>query len=187
MDGPSSPNLRWMRGPCITRVRSLMGTLMCAGLATVSTGAGCRALARDVTVNVTASMPRGIYRVASGHPLRRGSIVVFVPPETARRLLTERRDLPSSFRLLKQMVAVPGDRVCIDAGRYIVGGHVISAVADHDRLGRPLEPYQFCGVVPDGRAFVAANGASSLDSRYFGPVRLADLIPVWPLWTFSSR
>ncbi len=182
----SSPAAGTRRGVGGSWTRSLSIILCGAGLVTVSAAVVCRALAGHLTVNVTTSMPRGIYWIASGSPLRRGSIVVFVPPETARRLITECRDPPSSFKLLKQIVAVPGDRVCIDAGRHIVGDQAISAVADRDRLGRRLEPYQFCGVVPDGRAFVAANGASSLDSRYFGPVRLADLIPVWPLWTFSS-
>jgi type IV secretory pathway protease TraF len=63
---------------------------------------------------------------------------------------------------------------------------LVSPIATHDHLGRPLRPYLFCGLVPDGSVFVAAHGDSSLDSRYFGPIPISDLLPAVPLWTFSS-
>jgi type IV secretory pathway protease TraF len=63
---------------------------------------------------------------------------------------------------------------------------LVSPIATHDHLGRPLRPYPFCGLVPNGSVFVAAHGDSSLDTRYFGPIRISDVTPAVPLWTFSS-
>ncbi len=82
------------------------------------------------------------------------------------------------------MVAIAGDHVCTESGRYVVGGMNISTIATHDRVGRSLETYHFCGAVPRGYVFLAASGESSLDSRYFGPVATRELTATVPLWTF---
>jgi type IV secretory pathway protease TraF len=101
-------------------------------------------------------------------------------------MVAARRYLPPDWRLLKRVVALPGDQVCLDDKRYVVRGAVLSLIADHDQLGRPLAPYPFCSTVPPGTVFLIAHGASSLDSRYFGPVPFSDLTPAVPLWTSSS-
>jgi type IV secretory pathway protease TraF len=91
----------------------------------------------------------------------------------------------AGFRLLKSVVAVAGDGVCLERQRYSVNGHLVSVVATTDPACRPLPPpYPFCGVVPGGFAFLAAAGTSSLDSRFFGPVPISDLTPAVPLWTY---
>jgi len=88
--------------------------------------------------------------------------------------------------LLKRVVALAGDVVCLDQRGYSVNGAIIDVVAGVDLSGRPLPPpYRFCGLVPPGEAFVAGHGPSSLDSRYFGPVPLRTLTVAVPLWTYS--
>lgn len=139
-----------------------------------------------MTLNVTTSMPRGLYWLRPGVRLDRGTVVTFPCPAAIRPLVAARRYLPANFKLLKRIVAVAGDRVCLDGDRYVVGDQLVSPIATHDHLGRPLHPYRFCGLVPEGSVFVAAHGDSSLDSRYFGPVPLLDLTPAVPLWTSSS-
>ena len=129
-------------------------------------------------------MPRGLYWLRPGASPDRDTPVCLSIPQPVRSLVASRRYLPPGFRLLKRVVALPGDRVCTDGNRYVVGDTVISAIARQDHLGRPLEPYPFCGVVAPGAAFLAARGDSSLDSRYFGPVALGDLTPAVPIWTF---
>jgi type IV secretory pathway protease TraF len=79
---------------------------------------------------------------------------------------------------------MPGDHVCLRNGRYEVGGVTISMMAPTDSVGRALRVFDFCGVVPEGMAFVATPVPSSLDSRYFGPVPTHALTVAMPLWTF---
>jgi type IV secretory pathway protease TraF len=101
-------------------------------------------------------------------------------------LIEERHYLPTGFRLLKQVVAVAGDHVCTVGGAYDVNGVSTAPIAAVDTAGRPLPaPYSFCGAVPTGAAWVAGRGATSLDSRFFGPVSLDKLTTAVPLWTTS--
>jgi conjugative transfer signal peptidase TraF len=177
---PRPPELR----PITTSWRSLARTLIAAALITIVAGAGCRALASRLTVNVTTSMPRGLYWLRRSGSLRRGAPVYLAVPGGIRPLVDARRYLPPDFRLLKRVVAMPGDHVCTDNHRYVVGDQLLSLIASRDQAGRPLNPFPFCSTVPPGAAFVAAHGESSLDSRYFGPVSLNDLTLAVPLWTF---
>ncbi len=145
-----------------------------------------RPLVRRVVVNQTESEPRGLYWLTAA-ALRRGSFVVLDAPPLLAALIAERHYLPPGVRLLKQVVAVAGDQVCTEGDRYVAAGVLISKIAAVDTSGRPLPPpYPFCGVVPPGMAWVAGRGASSLDSRFFGPISLETLTTAEPLWTTSS-
>jgi type IV secretory pathway protease TraF len=93
------------------------------------------------------------------------------------------RYLPARVHLLKRVVALEGDVVCLADGSYRVNDIAISTIARRDAIGRPLPAFEFCGSVPAGMAFVATPHPSSLDSRYFGPVQLSDLTVATPLWT----
>jgi conjugative transfer signal peptidase TraF len=139
-----------------------------------------------LTVNVTSSMPRGLYFLDRSKPIERGTVVCLPVPPNIRPLVNDRHYLPPNFRLLKKVVALPGDQVCLDHHSYVVGGAPLSVIADHDHLGRPLPAYSFCSTVPPGSVFLIAHGDSSLDSRYFGPVPFTDLTAAVPLWTSSS-
>jgi conjugative transfer signal peptidase TraF len=146
----------------------------------VTTVAGL--LASRLTRNYTPSLPLGVYLLRPGLPVSKGSLVDFEVPPRARALIAGRY-LPARFHLLKRVVALEGDAVCFADGSYRVEGVAISAIARRDSIGRPLPPFDFCGKVPAGTAFVATPHPSSLDSRYFGPVPLSDLTVVTALWT----
>jgi conjugative transfer signal peptidase TraF len=139
-------------------------------------------VASRLTRNYTPSLPLGVYWLRPGLPVVRGEIVDLAIPRPARDLIAGRY-LPSGFHLLKRVVALEGDDVCLSDGRYRVNREVISTIAARDSLGRPLSLFKFCGPVPPGMAFVATVVPSSLDSRYFGPVSLEALTVARPLWT----
>jgi conjugative transfer signal peptidase TraF len=164
------------RGRIVIRT---LATIACLAAVVI---AGCCILATRLTINVTASMPRGLYWLSPGAPVRRDTVVSLEVPANARAL-ADRISMPATMRLLKRIVALPGDRVCTNDHRYVVGGELVSVIASRDSAGRPLAPFPFCGIVSPGFAFVAARGESSLDSRYFGPVPITDLTPAVPLWT----
>jgi conjugative transfer signal peptidase TraF len=136
-----------------------------------------------LTFNLTPSEPRGLYFLAPGTP-RRGDFVAFAVPQTLTDLVRERHYLPPSVRLLKTLVGLPGDHVCIDETSYAVNHQVIATVLHADTRGRRLDPVHFCALVPPGQAFVASSAATSLDSRYAGGLPITSLTKAYPLWTY---
>jgi conjugative transfer signal peptidase TraF len=157
-----------------------------ATLIAVASGllAGAAFAGRFFTWNLTPSLPRGLYWLVGGAHPARGDTVAFAVPAALRPSVVTRRYLPPGTGLLKIVVALAGDQVCLDGHTFAVGGRTIAAVQVIDSIGRQLEPARYCGAVPDGQAFVATAAAMSFDSRYFGAVPLSALTVARPLWTF---
>jgi conjugative transfer signal peptidase TraF len=160
--------------------RPLVPALVVAALMLVV----ARAVAPCFTWNLSPSLPRGLYRLERAASPVRGVLVSFVPPPLAAELIAARGYLPASASLLKVIVALRGDRVCIDGSSFVVNGTRIGFVAQADSAGRALAPFLFCGAVPPGNAFVATTAPLSFDSRYFGPVPLDSLTVAVPVWTY---
>lgn len=133
-----------------------------------------------LTLNVTASMPVGLYRLqrVSG-PIPRGATVQVCAPDGIARLGAQRGYLPAGgcasgrAPLLKIVVAVPGDVVVVGERATTVNGRplVPSSRARRDGRGRRLP------AIPAGRYVLGPDElwlwtpyALSWDSRYFGPV-----------------
>lgn len=134
--------------------------------------------------NLSSSVPRGLYAAMLHQPCRRGSLVSFSPPPGAAAIIYSRDYLPVGAGLIKQIVGVPGDHVCIRSDGLFVNGVRLGDVARSDSRGRPLAPYPFCGVIAPGQAFVATKAPLSYDSRYFGPVPIVSMTVVVPVWTY---
>jgi len=134
--------------------------------------------------NLSASLPRGLYRLDRSAPPTRGAVVTFAPPPAVAAMIVARRYLPPAVSLMKVVVALPGDLVCVDDDGLFVSGKRVAAIALQDSAGRPLDPFRFCEALPHDVAFVVTGSPLSFDSRYFGPVPLASLTVAVPAWTF---
>jgi conjugative transfer signal peptidase TraF len=120
-------------------------------------------------VNVEPSVPLGVYRLhAIRAPLTRGMLVLFPVPASVQRW--HARWMP----LLKPIVAVAGDVVCVDDNGLRIGAESYGRVYT-EAGGYPLPHITGCLTVGAGEVFVASKGYRSLDSRYFGSVRVQDL------------
>jgi conjugative transfer signal peptidase TraF len=139
---------------------------------------------RNCVWNLTPSVPRGVYLVRRGTPPARGALVTFRPSGGAAAMIDARHYLPPGVSLLKHVLALPGDRVCIDRRSYLVNGRPVGNLAPADTFGRHLDPFLYCGLVSNGLVFVGTSAPLSFDSRYFGPVPLSSLTVVEALWTF---
>jgi conjugative transfer signal peptidase TraF len=131
-----------------------------------------------------SAAPAGVYRIVSGG-FRRGDLVAVCLPIAIAQTGLARGYLRGGFcpgqtePVGKIIGAMPGDRVEIEPGYVSVNGAPFerSAVASKDTAGRPLSHVTW-GSHRVGTSEIwlfGFNDRRSWDSRYFGPVPLADV------------
>jgi conjugative transfer signal peptidase TraF len=124
-------------------------------------------------LNVSASVPLGLYRLHRvPASLERGMLVVLPVPAAVQAFHS--RWLP----LLKPIAGLPGDEVCVGDEGFVVNGRHFGPVLPESG-GRPVPSMGLgCVTVEPASVIVATETPRSLDSRYFGPVRITDLSAV---------
>lgn len=138
--------------------------------------------------NPSSSVPVGWYRVEplpwQPNHLRVGNIVLVRLPAEAAALAAQRGYLPLHVPLLKRVGAVAPQRVCIAGQVLRIDGNPVATSLSVDRMGRPLHGWPHCRRLQAGEVFLlSATNPASFDSRYFGPVRAANVIGIaQPLW-----
>lgn len=161
-----------------------VGLIGSAAIAAVATLATASAYAVGYRVNLTPSMPVGVWQVAADNEFARGDVVWACPPDTSALRHAHRYGyIPAGFcpsgmaPLLKPVVAVAGDMVTLSEAGLIVNGNLVpnSAPLRADGHGIPLPRLPFgSGVVRDGQVWlISSYNPASFDSRYFGPVSAA--------------
>ncbi|ANF23806.1 S26 family signal peptidase [Stutzerimonas stutzeri] len=175
--------------PALTpwRARLVLATLTACGLAALAWASFGRPDAR-IVYNASDSVAVGWYRV---DPAARdegawpvGSIVLIRLPETVGALAAQRGYLPRDIPLLKRVVAVAPQQVCVADRNVRIDGVPVAAALAHDRLGRPLRPWPGCRRLRRGELFLlSTTNPASFDSRYFGPVYASAVLGrARPLW-----
>jgi conjugative transfer signal peptidase TraF len=130
----------------------------------------------SLSLQVTGSMPRGLYLIAPAGRFAVGDIVVLDPPPAVAALMLERRWIGAGMKLMKPIAAMAGDEVCLREGAVLVNGRAVAPVLRQDRAGRPLPRLALCRRLVGGEVFLLSNyTTSSFDSRYFGPVAAGEL------------
>jgi len=175
-------------------VRAVSLTAVAAAIVAVTFGTfGSR-----VRVNVTPSMPLGLYRLeplpSSG--VARGMIVAVCAPDEAADLGRRRGYLSSGScphdtePLLKVVTGVPGDHVAVSAEGEAVNGCPLSNSRPiaRDGAGRLVSPWPRGDFrLGRGQVWLYGSNPRSWDSRYWGPAPVAGLLAVAvPLLTMPS-
>lgn len=171
-----------MLGRFCERLRSIPNrtkTMIVAGAVLAPAAIILVAGAVGVRLNLTNSVPIGLYLVSNGPDAR---FVEFCPPEPFGTLSRERGyrersrfGCPDGAKpLLKPVAAKPGDVVSISGNGIEVDGKLIphTAALHSDSAGRPISRWPF-GIYPvrNGSIWVASSfNTHSFDSRYFGPI-----------------
>lgn len=140
--------------------------------------------------NPTDSVAVGWYRIdAPAHradALPVGSVVLARLPAAAAALAAQRGYLPAQVPLLKRVGAVAPQCVCVAGGEVRIDGVPVAAALRVDRMGRPLHAWPACRRLrPDELFLLSVTSPASYDSRYFGPIRVDDVLGVahrlWPV------
>lgn len=151
-------------------------------------------------VNVTPSLPLGLYRITSDQVIARGDIVLFclesepfIPLAKERGYLgyggfLGRGHCPEGLRPMGKVVyGLPGDVIGIEAdGTISVNSEMLagSAARTQDSRGRALPASLLrSGVVPPGKILpLSLRIPGSFDGRYFGLVDLAGCRKLRSMW-----
>ncbi len=121
--------------------------------------------------NPTDSAPRGWYVVVPMIRAHPGDYVVALLPSDTATLAATRGYLPRSVPILKQIAAVPGQRVCIRDGVVYIDDTVVARTLERDAKERPLSAWgRWRHLISDELLLLNPHNQASFDSRYFGPL-----------------
>jgi conjugative transfer signal peptidase TraF len=139
-----------------------------------------------LVLNITPSMPLGLYRATPLHgDVTRGSIVQACPPESIAKVGIERGYLPAgscmtgAAPILKIVVAAAGDRVDVATNGITINGKKLPSSRRAAFDGR----HRKISAIPAGTYVLSPDEVwlwtpypGSWDSRYFGPISARNLI-----------
>ena len=143
-------------------------------------------------INVSSSLPYGLYKINKPNNFKRDDLIIFNPPQAAANVIEKRHWLPKGWPLLKYIGAVEGDTYCTKCSLFAVSysfyinGEYIGPVSEHDSQGLPLTHVKGCHVVKKNNFLpVSTYINNSFDGRYFGEIPLSSIQGIAePILTF---
>jgi type IV secretory pathway protease TraF len=127
--------------------------------------------------NASKSVPIGWYFVEHRQP-KLHEIAVVKLEDWPKFYASSRGYLPANVWLLKPVAALSPTVVC-RFGRYVlIDGKLVTRAKLFDRQRRILPRWKGCQSLKSDDFFLIARPKGSFDSRYFGPVKLSQVIGV---------
>lgn len=170
----------------------LVGALGLASLVTIGAAHGVA----GPRINISASVPTGIYWYSPGRVHRGALVQACLPIKVAeygkeRSILIEGICPANTEPIVKVLAGVQGDTITISRNGVRINGALwpMSAQRKFDSNRRRVELSVAEGVyhVPAGSVFLMGLNPRSWDSRYFGPVAVSGVSGQWtPLLTRST-
>lgn len=116
-------------------------------------------------INVTESLPRGIYYISNITDLKKGDIVIFKPVKEADIYITQ-----DYKYMMKEVAALKEDKIQIIDNYLYINGENWGEVLKEDSLGNPLPQLKNIEI-PEDEVFLATKAYKSFDSRYWGTLK----------------
>lgn len=127
--------------------------------------------------NATYSAPIGWYAVETKHTLKRDDLIAAFAPAEARKLAANRGYLPEHVPLIKTVWAIGGEWVCHDGLSVRVRNRPDITAHGQDGFGRAMPMMSGCYTLHADEVFLISEDVqTSWDSRYFGAVKIDDVI-----------
>ena len=148
-------------------------------------------------LNLTGSLPVGLYVTSPSLPVRRALVLVCLPAKVAgfaraRGYVPRGEECPNGVAPIgKPVAAIAGDTVTVTPTGILVDGTAVpnTRALASDRKGRRL-PQLATGryVVEPGTVWIVSSYSRfSFDSRYFGAIEARQVrANLQPLWTAAS-
>ena len=125
----------------------------------------------NYVINVTTSLPLGIYRLEKVKDLKQGDIVLFDIDEKDKQMMLEREYIPAkNTKLLKTIGALENNKISITDNILYVDGENYGRILDKDLEDRKLPDIEI--KVDKGNFLALTKKNLSYDSRYFGQINL---------------
>ena len=149
-----------------SRIAAFIVTVMIFAFSTAKAMIGSR-----IVLNLTASAPRGLYRITPLTGLTPGKLVLFSLSTDTLTTFRDRSWFHPELPLLKPVGALPGDRVCMSDTSVTINGKRRGDIARVDSNSVPLPHARGCFFVDDGYFLpLSTYSDHSFDGRYFGEV-----------------
>lgn len=138
-------------------------------------------------INMSYSMPIGIYIIDNDKDYAVGDVVAIIPPKNIKDLMIERGYLEEKQYLIKKIAGMEGDVYKNVNDLAYVNDKYIGNIYKVDSKKRPIPNYLGQHVIPSGYFLaIADNRPNSFDSRYFGLLKVTDIkYKLQPLITFK--
>jgi conjugative transfer signal peptidase TraF len=133
--------------------------------------AGLDASGLKLVINLTDSIPHGIYKVfQSPNSITVGTLILFDLPRKIRKKLGSRPWLKDSVPFLKPVGAVAGQEVCIRDDVILIDAYKVGTLTPNDYEGLPLPQTRGCYILHSGQVLPLSTSKHSFDGRYFGAI-----------------
>lgn len=147
---------------------------------------------RYLVINVTDSMPKGIYLKQYGNIKRNDIVLVCLDSKSERLGLSRHYILPGmacgkSSPLVKEVLAIPEDNVSFNSrGLAINSSFYLLSITSYDSENRKLPIFPYGQYHTAGYWLIGTHASNSWDSRYWGPVKREQIISkLLPLFTWD--
>lgn len=148
---------------------------------------GFEAISEIFYLNVTSSLPRGLYMKIPSQELNRGDYIIYEPTEEVKALIVKNGWGNGNHDFLKKVGAVAGDKFSISADTLIfeIEGKYVGKVFEKDNVGHKLPKLRGKFEVPQDCVLPIATSERSFDGRYSGAISKsrikARVVPIFTL------
>lgn len=149
----------------------------------------CQAVNYSVYLNVTESLPRGVYVRVPKFEIMRGDYVVYEPSEKIKKLIRENGWGEGEQKFLKQVGGVRGDEYEVDKVHqiFLINGKYAGQVFKTDSAGHKMPQLEGKKTVGEGEILPTGTNLRSFDGRYTGAIKISEVeTKVVPLIIFED-
>ena len=149
------------------------------------TGIVFQSLSYFFFLNITDSLPLGLYLRTPATELQKGDYIVYEPTEDVRQIVAEYGWGDGKHLFLKRIGAVAGEHYSIheETQEFTIGGECHGLAFAFDTQGHPLPRLRGEFIVPEGYVLPVASNPRSFDGRYTGAIPIdsitAKVVPLW--------